>query len=69
MFQDRECSKTDTTSWTIIAIASMFWIVVIPISIIELRSKTKAKTKAEYKDLSPKNQTEAESINSPLTDC
>ena len=68
MFQDRECSKTDMTSWTIIALASMFWIVVIPISIIELRSKIKAKNKDKHTNLAQKNKSEAKSINSPLTD-
>lgn len=41
MFQDRECSKTDLLSWTIIAIASLLWIVVLPISIMEIQSKAK----------------------------
>ena len=68
MFQDRECSKTDMTSWTIIALASLFWVVVIPISIAELRSKIKAKNKAERTNLPQQNRSETKSINSPLTD-
>ena len=44
MFGDEECSKTDRASWIVIAIASLFWIIVIPISILEIQ--TKAKTKA-----------------------
>ena len=41
MFQDKECSKTDFLSWTIIAIASLLWVVVIPISIIEIQTKAR----------------------------
>ena len=47
MFEDKECSKTDKASWIVIAIASMFWIVVIPISIVELRAKAKAKAQLD----------------------
>ncbi|MEM8831896.1 MAG: hypothetical protein AAGE96_21445 [Cyanobacteria bacterium P01_G01_bin.19] len=43
MFQDKECSKTDLSSWTTIAIASLFWVIVIPGAVLELRSKNKAK--------------------------
>lgn len=43
-FKDRECSKTDSTSWMVVAIASALWIIVMPISFIEIR--TKARTKA-----------------------
>ena len=44
-FSDRECSKTDLVSWLVIAIASTFWIVVIPISLLEVRSKSKARSR------------------------
>jgi len=44
-FSDRECSKTDPISWLVIAIASSFWIVVIPISLLEIMGKSKAKSK------------------------
>ncbi len=47
MLGDRECSKTDRASWIVIAIASMFWVVVIPISILEVRAKAKAKAKLD----------------------
>ncbi|MBE9045928.1 hypothetical protein IQ255_16210 [Pleurocapsales cyanobacterium LEGE 10410] len=47
MFEDRECSKTDRTSWIVIAIASMFWVVVLPLSIVELRTKAKAKAQLD----------------------
>ncbi len=47
MFSDRECSKTDRASWIVIAIASLFWIVVIPISILEIRAKAKAKAQLD----------------------
>lgn len=46
-FSDQECSKTDPTSWLVVAIASMFWIVVIPISLMEIRSKAKEKQRVE----------------------
>ncbi len=42
-FSDRECSKTDPASWLVVAIASALWIIVVPISLIEIRTKTKAK--------------------------
>ena len=47
MFGDRECSKTDRASWIVIAIASLFWVLVIPISIWELQAKAKAKVKLD----------------------
>ncbi len=40
-FMDRECSKTDPTSWIVVAIASALWLVVIPISLIEIRTKAR----------------------------
>ena len=43
-FNDRKCSKTDPISWLVIAIASSFWIIVIPISLLEIKSKSKAKS-------------------------
>jgi hypothetical protein len=47
MLTDSECSKTDRASWMVIAIASLFWIIVIPISILELQSKAKAQAKLD----------------------
>ena len=47
MFQDRECSKTDPLSWLIIATASLLWILVIPISLLEIKAKAQAKAEAE----------------------
>ena len=47
MFEDKECSKTDRVSWIVIAIASMFWVIVIPISIVEIRTKAKAKAQLD----------------------
>ncbi len=46
MFSDRECSKTEEISWIVITIASLFWVIVIPISIIEIQSKIKAKAQS-----------------------
>lgn len=45
MFGDRECSKTDLTSWLVLAIASTLWIVVVPISLIEISTKLKQKAR------------------------
>ncbi len=42
-FRDKECSKTDFKSWLIVTLASALWIFVIPISLIEIRSKAQAK--------------------------
>ena len=42
-FNDRECSKTDPISWLVVAVASALWIIVIPISLIEIRTKAKVK--------------------------
>ena len=47
MFSDQECSQTDRTSWIVIVIASLFWVIVIPLSIIELRSKAKVKAQLD----------------------
>ena len=44
-FSDRECSKTDPKSWLVVAIASALWLIVIPISLMELRAKSHAKAK------------------------
>ncbi len=46
MFSDQECSKTEVISWIVITIASLFWVIVIPISIIEIQSKTKVKAQS-----------------------
>ena len=46
-FSDRECSKTDPISWLVIAIASTFWIIVVPISLLEIRNKSKAKSNSD----------------------
>ncbi len=51
MFQDRECSKTDSYSWIVIAIASLLWIVVIPISIMELQAKAKKRAKNNLQNI------------------
>ena len=48
MFSDQECSNFgDRTSWTVIAIASIFWPLVIPLSVREKRAKAEAKAKLE----------------------
>ena len=40
-FSDKECSKTEPASWLVVAIASALWIIVIPISLIEIQTKAK----------------------------
>lgn len=42
-FGDRECSKTDPASWLVVAIASALWIVVIPISLVEISTQVRQK--------------------------
>ncbi len=39
LFNDKECSNTDSTSWIAVTLASAFWIIVIPISLMEIRRK------------------------------
>ncbi|MCC0178613.1 hypothetical protein I4641_16695 [Waterburya agarophytonicola K14] len=63
MFQDSECSKTDSTSWLIIAIASLFWILVIPISLLELQAKAKNKNTYSLREVD-----RLENSTTPLTD-
>lgn len=46
-FSDQECSKTDPASWIVVALASALWIVVIPISLMEIRAKAQAKVQQE----------------------
>jgi hypothetical protein len=46
-FSDQECSKTYFVSWLVIIFASALWIVTIPISLIEIRSKALAKVRIE----------------------
>lgn len=49
-FSDKECSKTDFTSWLAIVIASTFWLIVIPISLIELKTKAKPEPSEQNAD-------------------
>ncbi len=46
-FKDNESSKMDSISWLVIILASALWILVIPISLIEIRSRTQAKVRLE----------------------
>ena len=63
MFQDSQCSKTDSTSWLVIAIASLFWILVIPLSLLELRAKAKDKNTYSLREIE-----RLENNPTPLTD-
>lgn len=47
IFCDRECSKTNFVSWLIVVLTSALWILVVPISLIEIRYKAKAKRRLE----------------------
>ena len=47
-FSDRECSKTDLRSWLVLIVASTLWIIVFPISLIELTAKTKNKRSQNF---------------------
>lgn len=56
---DKECSKTDPASWVVLTIASALWIVVIPISIIEIGTKTRRTKEIQWEkptNLSEKRQ-------------
>ena len=65
MFQDQECSKTDLLSWMVIIIGSLFWIIVIPISILEVQ--TKAKNQMKSTSIQP-FESESGDNKSPLTE-
>ena len=47
--RDKTTPKNDTTSWIAIFIASLFWIIVVPISFVELSFKFASKRKKEKK--------------------
>lgn len=61
-FSDKECSKTDPASWLVVVIASALWMIVIPISFMEIRSK--AKSKAQLESIIESKQPEA--ISQPI---
>lgn len=42
-FSKKDDSKTDPAAWLVLAIASILWIVVVPISLIEIFTKHKQK--------------------------
>ena len=42
MLSDPQCSKVDRTSWFILITASAFWIVIIPLSLLEIWSDVRA---------------------------
>ena len=47
-FSDRECSKTDPKSWLVLIVASTLWIIIFPISLIELTAKAKNKPSQNF---------------------
>lgn len=52
MLQDQECSNTDLGSWLVIAIASLLWMIVIPISILEIFNKDKVQLDSNFSEIS-----------------
>lgn len=65
-FKDRECSKTELKSWVVIAIASTLWIVVIPICLIELKTKANAKQDSKSKSAITKTTNQLKEITSSI---
>lgn len=63
-FSDQECSKTDPASWLVIAIASILWVIVIPVSLIEIRSKAKSKEQLEEMTKSRNSEAIAQRMDS-----
>lgn len=55
-FADRSTPKTHLASWLILLIAPLFWPIVLPVSIVELVTKSNA---AKKKDLVEHQLTEA----------
>lgn len=62
LFKDRKCPNTDLTSWIVVALASTLWVVVLPISLIEIRTKIKDKAKIKNSTLSSSYQCMPEPI-------
>lgn len=60
-FSDKTTPKNDPTSWIAIFIASSLWIIVVPISFVELISKSIGKRKKNKKD----NRIEYDCSNDP----
>ena len=52
MFQDQECSNFDLSSWLVICIASLFWMIVIPVSIAEMSNKDKVQLESNFSETS-----------------
>lgn len=52
MFQDQECSNYNLSSWIVIAIASLLWMIVIPVSILEIFKKDKVQLDSNFSETS-----------------
>ena len=52
MIKDQKCSNFDLGSWIVIAIASLLWIIVIPVSILEKFGKDKAEQESKFSEIS-----------------
>lgn len=63
-FSDKKCSKTDPASWLVLAIASTLWVVVAPISLIEI--SVKLKKKAVFNATKPTNKNQNQHIETVL---
>lgn len=59
---DKECSKTDPASWLVLAIASALWVVVAPISLIEVSTKLKQKVRFDPTKKANLNQKYIETV-------
>lgn len=52
MLQDQECSSFDFGSWLVIAIATLLWMIVIPVSILEIFRKNKVQLDNNFSEIS-----------------
>jgi len=52
MSQDQKCSNFDVGSWLVIAIASLLWMIVIPISILEIFKKKSVQLDSNFSEIS-----------------
>lgn len=50
-WRDRSTAKTDTSSWQVLGIASLFWPVVLPLSYLEKQANATASTPEMYDGL------------------
>lgn len=61
-FSDRECSKTDVASWLLVISISALWILVIPMSLIEIELKARVKASLEESKISLDSKVSSQQI-------